>query len=116
MSCLPGMPCNGPNVYTLYPAGCLSDRFLGYPIKTDLIYYNGPNLPYTGVNYADILNVVIQKIDNTLDPDNQADQILTAISNDPVLKARFCALVNGCSTTTTTTTVTPTTTTTTTTS
>jgi hypothetical protein len=118
MACVPGSPCNPLVVNTVYPKKCNNGWFAGYPISTNLICYNGPNLPNTGVNTNDNLNLVLEKIDAELDPINLAETLLQVIGTNVSLLTAFCELANICAsytTTTTTTTATPTTTTTTTT-
>ncbi len=115
MACVPGSPCfeNTSNAY--YPQQCNNGWFAGYPIPTSSIQYNGPNLPNSGVDTGDGMNVAMQKLDNALDPIELVQTLITVINQNPSLQVMFCTLVNSCiySTTTTTTTVTPTTTTTT---
>jgi len=117
MACLPGSPCNPLVVNTVYPKKCNNGWFAGYPISSNLICYNGPNLPNTGVNTNDNLNLVLEKIDAELDPVTLAATLLQVIGTNATLLAAFCEIANLCAsytTTTTTTTVAPTTTTTTT--
>ena len=118
MACTPGSPCNPLVVNTVYPKKCNNGWFAGYPISTNLICYNGPNLPNTGVNTNDNLNLVLEKIDAELDPINLAETLLQVIGTNVSLLTAFCEIANICAsytTTTTTTTIAPTTTTTTTT-
>jgi len=118
MACVPGSPCNPLVVNTVYPKKCNNGWFAGYPISTNLICYNGPNLPNTGVNTNDNLNLVLEKIDAELDPVTLAETLLQTIATNVSLLTAFCEIANLCAsytTTTTTTTVAPTTTTTTTT-
>lgn len=114
MACVPGTPCfeNTSNAY--YPQQCNNGWFAGYPIPTSSVQYNGPNLPNSGVDTGDGMNVAMQKLDNALEPIELVQTLITVINQNPSLKVMFCTLVNSCiySTTTTTTTVTPTTTTT----
>jgi hypothetical protein len=118
MACVPGSPCNPLVVNTVYPRKCNNGWFAGYPISTNLICYNGPTLPNSGVETGDDLNVVLEKLDNELDPLILAQTLLQTIATNVSLLTAFCQIANGClayTTTTTTTTVAPTTTTTTTT-
>lgn len=114
MACVPGTPCfeNTSNAY--YPQQCNNGWFAGYPIPTSSVQYNGPNLPNSGVDTGDGMNVAMQKLDNALEPIELVQTLITVINQNPSLQVMFCTLVNSCiySTTTTTTTVTPTTTTT----
>lgn len=114
MACVPGTPCfeNTSNAY--YPQNCNNGWFAGYPIPTSSIQYNGPNLPNSGVDTGDGMNVAMQKLDNALDPIELVQTLITVIYQNPSLQVMFCTLVNSCiyTTTTSTTTVTPTTTTT----
>jgi len=119
MACVPGTPCfeNTSNAY--YPQQCDNGWFAGYPIPTSSIQYNGPNLPNSGVNTGDGMNVAMQKLDNAFDPIELVQTLITVINQNPSLQVMFCTLVNSCiynitTTTTTSTTVIPTTTTTTT--
>lgn len=114
MACLPGTPCSPVQVNTVYPKKCNNGWFAGYPINTNLICYNGPNLPNTGVDTGDNLNLVLEKIDQELDPVSLVQTILQTILANPSLNVSFCTLVNACVGTTTTTTTSSTTTTTTT--
>jgi hypothetical protein len=114
MSCHPGTPCyNGGT--TVYPKHCGVDPCHVYKTNTDNTFYNGGNLPCTGVNTCDSLTTVLQKIDNKLCPTNLATAILNVILNNPGLLNQFCTLVSNCSPTTTTTSTSSSTTTTTTT-
>jgi hypothetical protein len=114
MSCHPGTPCyNGGT--TVYPKHCGVDPCHVYKTNTDNTFYNGGNLPCTGVNTCDSLTTVLQKIDDKLCPTNLATAILNVILNNPGLLNQFCTLVSNCSPTTTTTSSTSSTTTTTTT-
>jgi hypothetical protein len=117
MSCLPGMPCyNSPIVKIVYPPGC--DPTPLPVFNSEQIKYNGPNLPCTGAQTGECLNITLQKIDDKICSEQLVSQILETIENNDVLKAYFCQLVSSCapipSTTTTTSTSTSTTTTTTT--
>lgn len=115
MACVPGTPCfeNTSNAY--YPQKCDNGWFAGYPIPTSSIQYNGPNLPNSGVDTGDGMNVAMQKLDNALEPIELVQTLITVINQNPSLQVMFCTLVNSCiyTTTTSTTTLTPTTTTTT---
>lgn len=110
MACVPGSPCNPVVVNSVYPKKCNNGWFAGYPIPTNLICYNGPNLPNTGVNTDDNLNLVLEKIDNELEPVQLVQTILQTILTNPSLNASFCNIVNACTfiyTSTTTTTAAP---------
>jgi hypothetical protein len=116
MACVPGTPCYPTQVNAVYPKKCNNGWFAGYPINTNLICYNGPNLPNTGVDTGDNLNLVLEKIDQELDPVSLVQTILQTILTNPSLNVSFCTLVNACvanNTTTTTTSSSSTTTTTT---
>lgn len=108
MACVPGTPCfeNTSNAY--YPQQCNNGWFAGYPIPTSSIQYNGPNLPNSGVDTGDGMNVAMQKLDNALDPIELVQTLITVINQNPSLQVMFCTLVNSCIyTTTTTTTLSP---------
>ncbi len=114
MSCLPGTPCYSHGT-VVYPRGCGIDPCYTHKTGTDLVFYNGANLPCVGVDTCDSVTLALQKIDQKLCPDALALAVLGSITNNLSIRNMFCALVNGCiPTTTTTTTVAPTTTTTTT--
>lgn len=117
MACVPGTPCFENTVNAYYPKPCDNGWIVDkYPIPTSYSQYDGPNLPNSGSNTKDNLNVVLQKLDNKLSASEIADAFFAAVVNDPSVAVAFCTLVNQCinySTTTTTTTITPTTTTTT---
>jgi hypothetical protein len=111
MACYPGTPCNPVPVGATYPKKCNNGWFAGYPIQTNLICYNGPNLPNTGVNTGNNLNQVLEKIDLYLTPETLVQILLQTIQSNPSLNVSFCTLVNACvaasTTTTTTTTIAP---------
>jgi hypothetical protein len=98
--CVPGMPCYGANVivYTTYPNGCLTTVPSPFtlPLSSDSIYYAGPNLPYTGIQTEDTLTEAIQKIDVQLNPEVIFELFVSAIDNNPTLKAIFCAKIAEC--------------------
>ena len=95
MSCLPGMPCYGPEVYAFYPRGCCGES-LTCPVNSDIVIYSGPNLPSTGINTNDSLTIALQKIDVALSSDVLINTFLTGIATNPALQVAFCALVNEC--------------------
>lgn len=109
MACTPGSPCNPLVVNSVYPKKCNNGWFAGYPINTNLICYNGSELPNSGVAFGDDLNTVLQKLDYELTPLVLAQSILYTISITPSLAEAFCQIANACAsyTTTTTTTVAP---------
>lgn len=104
MACLPGSPCNPLVVNTVYPKKCNNGWFSIYPISSDLICYKGPNLPNTGVNTDDNLTLVLEKIDNELDPLVLAETLLQTIASNVSLLTIFCEMANICASYTTTTT------------
>ena len=53
MACTPGSPCNPLVVNSVYPKKCNNGWFAGYPINTNLICYNGSELPNSGVAFAE---------------------------------------------------------------
>jgi hypothetical protein len=113
MSCFSGSPCYSHGT-VVYPTGCGIDPCYTHKTGTDLVFYNGANLPCVGVDTCDSVTLALQKIDQKLCPDALALAVLGSITNNLSIRNMFCALVNGCNpTTTTTTTVAPTTTTTT---
>lgn len=119
MACYPGTPCNPctPVQFT-FPKKCDNGWLSSFILNTGNITYNGPNLPNTGVDTGDNLNVVLQKIDEEFNPVTLVQTLLYTIQNNPSLLVTLCSLVNECNPTTTTTSTTteaPTTTTTTTT-
>ena len=95
MSCLPGMPCYGPEIYAFYPKGCCNESLV-CPVNSDIIIYSGPNLPNTGINTNDSLTVALQKIDEALSSDALINTVLTGLATNPSLRVAFCALVNEC--------------------
>lgn len=98
--CLPGMPCYGNNVivYTTYPSGCATTVPSPFtlPLSSDDLYYAGPNLPYTGIQTGDTITVALQKIDVQLNPEEIFALFISAIDNNPALKAIFCAKIAEC--------------------
>lgn len=119
MACVPGMPCYSiTNV--VFPKKCNNGWLDGLGLNTDLILYNGPNLPCTGINFQDTLTCVIDKINDLLCPEALTSSVLAIIQTNPQYNEQFCELVQAClttttststSTTTSTTTIAPTTTT-----
>lgn len=105
MSCLPGMPCYGAEVYAFYPRGCCGEP-LTCPVNSDIVIYSGPNLPSTGINTNDSLTIALQKIDVALSSDVLINTFLTGLATNPALQVAFCALVDQCTYTPTTTTTT----------
>lgn len=109
MACVPGTPCFENTVNAYYPKPCDNGWVVDtYPIPTSYSQYDGPNLPNSGANNKDNLNVVLQKLDNKLSASEIADALFAAIINDPSVAVAFCTLVNQCvsaPTTTTTTTI-----------
>ena len=95
MSCLPGMPCYGPEIYAFYPKGCCNESLV-CPVNSDIIIYSGPNLPNTVINTNDSLTVALQKIDVALGSDTLINTVLTGLATNPSLRVAFCALVNEC--------------------
>ena len=109
MSCHSGNcnDCSGDVIiYTTYPkkSKCGSKEC----VPTDLVCYNGPNLPNTGIENTNDLTLALQKIDNELNPNNLIIAILQAISSNVTLQQAFCEAVANCYTTTTTTSTTTT--------
>lgn len=95
MACVPGMPCYSINTIT-FPKKCNNGWFAGYPILTNLISYNGANLPSTGVNTGDNLNSILQKIDNALLAEALASSVLAIIQTNSQYNEQFCDLVQAC--------------------
>lgn len=110
MACLPGMPCFGGG--TTSPKGCGIDPCNMQTTGTDLVFYNGANLPCTAVDTCDSLTVALQKMDQKLCPDAIATALFLSITNNLSIRNIFCSLVNNCIPTTTTTSSTTSTTTT----
>jgi len=61
MSCVPGMPCYGPE-----QTGCGVDPCLEINIGTDNVRYTGPNLPCSGIHTCDDLSLILQKLDEKI--------------------------------------------------
>jgi hypothetical protein len=62
--------------------------------------------PNTGIDSGDNVTLALQKIDNSLDPVELVQTLITVINQNPSLKVMFCTLVNSCAVTPTTTTTT----------
>jgi len=94
MSCLPGMPCY--DAYRIaFPFA--NSECCDTPCSTsNKIIYNGPNLPCTGIQSADSLELALQKIDERMCSEQFVSHIINTIENDEVLKAYFCQLVAFC--------------------
>lgn len=115
MNCLPGMPCYDDNIPPIIPDLVETSSFIGYPIISNFIYYNGPFLPNTGISPNSFLTQNLQNIDLQLSPSNLANMILDRMVNNPTYNAQICSIVDQCrggTTTTTTSTSTSTSTTT----
>ncbi len=95
--CLPGMPCYGQGavVQYTYPYGCSTAQYR-LPIRTEDVYYSGPNLPYTGIQTATLVTEAIQRIDVLLNPEEIVAAFISAIQNNPTLKAALCAEIATC--------------------
>lgn len=106
MPCNPGTPCYNYGGTTVYPRGCGIDPCTAFKTGTDIVYYNGANLPNSGIDTCDNVTVALQKIDELLSPEEMATAIMSAISTNLSLRNIFCNIVNGCIPTTTTTTTT----------
>jgi len=102
MACVPGMPCYSiTNV--VFPKKCNNGWLDGLGLNTDLILYNGPNLPCTGINFQDTLTCVIDKINDLLCPEALTSAVLSIIQTNEQYNTQFCELVQACLTTTTST-------------
>ena len=114
MICLPGTPCYEENNPPALPEGVSSSDFMGYPIISDFIYYNGTYLPNTNISPNSFLTQNLQNIDLQLSPSNLANMILNRMVNNPTYNSQICSVVYECigGTTTTTSTSTSTSTTT----
>lgn len=101
--------CSVIPVNVVYPKKCNVGWFAGYPIKSDLLCYNGPNLPNTGINTGNTLTLALEKIDLYLTPESLVQTLIQMIQSNPSLNVSFCTLVNTCvaNSTTTTTTMAP---------
>jgi hypothetical protein len=99
--CAPGTPCyrgDDPIVYKTYPRGCTTSQQSPYtlPLPSEDIYYDGPNLPYTGIQTETDLTTALQQIDVLLNPEEIIAAIITALENNPTLKSQFCTLIGTC--------------------
>ena len=81
--CAPGTPCFGKSST---PRGCGVDPCFTYKTSTDLVMYNGANLPNTGIGTCDTTTVSLQKIDEKLNPTLILTNILAVLSTNPSLK------------------------------
>jgi hypothetical protein len=99
----------------VFPKKCNNGWLDGLGLNTDLILYNGPNLPCTGINFKDTVTSVINKINDLLCPEALTSAVLAIIQTNSQYNEQFCELVQACLTTTTTTSSTTSTSTTTTT-
>lgn len=104
MSCHPGTPCYNYGGTVVYPRGCGIDPCTAFKTGTDLVFYNGANLPCSGVNTCDSLTVALQKFDEKVCPEAIAQALFSALSNNLSLRNMFCTFVNNCISTTTSTT------------
>lgn len=97
MACLPGMPCYSATslVFPFLDTGCGESTSC---FTSNKIIYNGPNLPCTGIQTMDTVEVAFQKIDERMCSDQFVSHIINTIENNPVLKAYFCQLVSSCAT------------------
>ena len=81
--CLPGSPCFGGSTT---PRGCGIDPCFVYKTGSDLVVYNGANLPSTGIDTCNTITVALQKIDDKLSPENLTTTILSILNTNPSLK------------------------------
>src|SRR5690242_20397292 len=97
--CLPGMPCYETIVYKTYPKGYTTSEPSPFslPLSSDDITYSGPNLPYTGIQTDTELTEALQKIDLLLNPTSIFALFISAIDNNPSLKALLCSKISECS-------------------
>lgn len=64
---MPNSPCvHCYNGNTVYPRNCGIDPCKAFKTGTDLTFFNGPNLPCTGINTCDNLTLSLEKIDNAI--------------------------------------------------
>lgn len=82
-NCLPGMKCFG---VVNPPRGCGIDPCFVYKTGTDLVYYNGPNLPNTGIDTCDTLTLSLQKLDNALSSTTLTSNMISTLSTNNSLK------------------------------
>lgn len=98
--CLPGMPCYGQEtvVHYTYPYGCDScgSGPFKLPLRSEDVYYSGPNLPYTGIQTTMLLTEAFQRIDTLLNPEEIVNLFIEAIQNNPTLKTAICAEIGTC--------------------
>jgi hypothetical protein len=80
--CLPGSPCFGQT----NNKRCGVDPCFQFKTGTDLVFYNGANLPNTGVDTCDSVSVVFQKIDEKLTPSTMTETIINTLSTNTVLR------------------------------
>lgn len=106
MACYPGSPCFNSGT-VVYPTGCGIDPCYLHKSGTDLVFYNGANLPCVGVDTCDSVTLSFQKIDQKLCPDALTLSVFGSITNNLSIHNMFCALVDECIPTTTTTTTLP---------
>ena len=106
MACYPGTPCFNSGT-VVYPTGCGIDPCYLHKTGTDLVFYNGANLPCVGVDTCDSVTLSFQKIDQKLCPDALTLSVFGSITNNLSIHNMFCALVDECIPTTTTTTTLP---------
>lgn len=91
------MPCYDKLItYTTYPKGCSTSTPspLTLPIRSEDVYYSGPNVPNSGTNTEDTVTVAIQKLDNKLAPSEIVAAVIAAIQADDDLRAALCAALN----------------------
>lgn len=93
--CSPGMPCYS-DITPIPGTTCgIGNCHLPKSI-TDLIFYNGPDLPNTGIDTCDTLTTALEKIDDALSPRNIALSFFSALTDNSDLLDIFCEFVNGC--------------------
>lgn len=81
--CLPGSPCFGQSnsVKRCGVSPCYSTK-----TNTDLVMYNGANLPNTGINTCESMSTVLQKIDEKLSTTTILNNIFTLLNTNETLK------------------------------
>lgn len=97
--CLPGMPCYEPvKVYTTYADGRKTSKAgpFSLPLASDNVSYTGTNLPYTGIQTDMTITEALELINSKLGPEAIFNLFLSAIDNNPALKATLCERIGTC--------------------
>lgn len=92
--CIPGMKCFDIITKTTFSDEC--NPCSTFIINSGKVEYTGPNLPCTGINTYDNLELSLQKIDNKMCSEELVSNILLILQNNSALKTILCSIISSC--------------------